>query len=180
MKNIHTIYDIINTLIMQYRKLTELVKLSNNPRIISKEDMSRLEDSIAKFWVLEGRPLILSNRTGSLVIIAGNQRYTACKKLGIKEVPTVLMEWLSEEDEGEIVIRDNISNGSWNWDTLANEWDSLPLLDFGLDIPDFSSPEEPEKERIKTQKFTLQFTSEEVMLTAIRILEDNAVDFLIK
>lgn len=165
---------------MQYRKLTELTKLPNNPRTITKEDIARLEDSIAKFWVLEGMPLILSNRTGKLVIISGNQRYTVAKKLWLEKVPTELMEGLTEEEEGEIMIRANINNWKWEWNTLANEWDSLPLLDFGLDIPDFSSPEEPEKEKTKTQKFTLQFTSEEVMLTAIRILEDNAVDFLIK
>lgn len=77
---------------MEYRKLSELVKLTNNPRTIEKTDMDRLTASIAKFGVLPGRPLILSNRTGELVIICGNQRYEVCKKLKIQEVPTDLME----------------------------------------------------------------------------------------
>lgn len=66
---------------MEYRKLTDLKKLENNPRTISIEDMERLQASIQKFGVLEARPLILSNRTGELVIIGGNMRYEACKKL---------------------------------------------------------------------------------------------------
>ena len=95
---------------MEIRKLSELKKLENNPRTIKSEDMDRLIASIKKFGLLEARPLILSNRTGELVIIGGNMRYEACKKLGIKEVPTELIENLSEEDERELVIRDNVSN----------------------------------------------------------------------
>ena len=76
---------------MQYRKLSELSKLSNNPRKISESDMARLLESVKKFGILEGRPLLLSDRTGELVIIGGNQRYEAAKKLGIEEVPTELL-----------------------------------------------------------------------------------------
>lgn len=95
---------------MEMRKITELKKLENNPRTISKEDFAKLEASIKKFWILKARPLILSNRTWELVIIRWNQRYEVAKKLWIKEVPTELIEWLSEEDEKEIMIRDNVLN----------------------------------------------------------------------
>jgi len=115
-------------------KLSELKKLQNNPRTISKEDMERLKTSIKKFGVLEARPLILSNRTWELVIIGWNQRYEACKQLWIKEVPTELIEWLSEEDEKEIIIRDNVSNGEWDMDMLANEWDEKDLKDWWVEL----------------------------------------------
>ncbi len=59
---------------MEYRNITELKKLENNPRIITNSDMNKLVESIKKFGVLEARPLILSNRTGELVIIGGNMR----------------------------------------------------------------------------------------------------------
>lgn len=131
---------------MEYRKLTDLTKLPNNPRTISIEDMERLQASIQKFWVLEARPLILSNRTGELVIIGGNMRYEACKKLGIKEVPTELIEGLSEADEKEIIIRDNVSNGSWDMDTLANEWSSEPLIAWWVDISFWGKEEKEEKD----------------------------------
>jgi len=117
-----------------YRKITELEKLEWNPRTIKKEDMDRLIQSIKSFWVIEWRPFLLSNRTGKLVIIWWNQRYEACKKLWIKEVPTHLIEWLTEEQEKEIIIRDNVSNGEWDMDLLANEWDTQSLIDWGVDI----------------------------------------------
>lgn len=124
---------------MQYRKLTELKKLDNNPRTIKKQDMDKLVESIKNNQdYFEARPLILSNRTGELVILGGNQRYEAAKKLGLKQVPTHLIEGLTEEREREIVIRDNVANGEWDWDILANEWDAEELEDWGLDLPSFA------------------------------------------
>lgn len=120
-----------------HRKLSELTKLENNPRYIKDEDFDRLCQSIKDNPdYFEARPLILSNRTGSLVIIAGNQRFEAAKKLGLKKVPTFLIENLTEEREREITIRDNVNNGSWDWDKLANEWQEIDLKNWGIDIPE--------------------------------------------
>jgi DNA modification methylase len=115
-------------------KLSELKKLEWNPRTIKKEDLDKLTKSIEKFWVIEWRPFLVSNRTGENIIIWWNQRYEVCKKLGIKEVPVHIMEWLTEEEEKEIIIRDNISNWEWDWDILANEWDKDELEEWGLDV----------------------------------------------
>lgn len=122
---------------MQYRKLTELKKLTDNPRIIRDKEFKNLCQSIKdnpKFF--EARPLILSDRTGELVIIAGNQRYEAAKALKMKEAPTYLMEGLTEEKEKEITIRDNTNQGEWSMDDLANAWGDLPLADWGVKIPE--------------------------------------------
>ena len=122
---------------MQYRKLTELKKLPNNPRIIRDKQFKTLCDSIRdnpKYF--EARPVILSNRTGEMVIIAGNQRYEAAKYLKLKEVPTFLIEGLDEAKEREIIIRDNISNGEFDMSALANEWSDLPLVEWGVDLPE--------------------------------------------
>lgn len=110
--------------------------------------MEKLMASISKFWVLEWRPFLLSNRTGELVIIGWNMRYEACRKLKIEEVPTHLIEWLTEDDEKEIIIRDNVSNGEWDMDMLANEWADQPLGEWWLkaDIPMIT---EEEKEQIE-------------------------------
>ena len=48
---------------------------------------------------------------------------------------------LTEEREKEIIIRDNVSNGQWDFDLLANEWDVDQLEDWGLDIPNFERDE---------------------------------------
>ena len=126
----------------KHRKLTELKKLPNNPRQIKSEDFDKLCTSIKNSPdYFEARPLILSDRTGELIIIAGNQRYEAAKTLKLKEVPTFLISDLTEEREKEIIIRDNVSNGMWDWDMLANEWDADELADWGIDVPimqDFS------------------------------------------
>lgn len=116
-----------------YRKLTDLKKLPNNPRTIKKADMEKLKQSVKNNPdYFEARPLILSNRTGELVIIAGNQRYEAAKALGMTEVPTFLLENLTEKREEEIIIRDNVNNGEWDMDKLA-DWNIDDLHDWGLD-----------------------------------------------
>ena len=118
---------------MQYRKLTELKKLPNNPRIIKDKQFKTLCDSIRDNpEYFEARPVILSNRTGEMVIIAGNMRYEAANTLKLKEVPTYLIEGLTEAKEREIVIRDNISNGDFDFGLLANAWSDLPLVDWGV------------------------------------------------
>ena len=122
---------------MEYRKLTELKKLPNNPRVIRDKQFKTLCDSIRdnpKYF--EAQPVILSNRTGEMVIIAGNQRYEAAKYLKLKEVPTFLIEGLDEAKEREIIIRDNISNGEFDMSALANEWSDLPLVEWGVDLPE--------------------------------------------
>ena len=121
---------------MEYRKLDDLEKLEGNPRIIKDKEFKTLCDSIRdnpKYF--EARPLILSDRTGDLVIIAGNQRYEAAKVVGLQEVPTFLIAGLTEAKEREIVIRDNVSNGEFDFELLANEWGDLPLVEWGVGLP---------------------------------------------
>jgi hypothetical protein len=144
---------------MQKRKLSELKKLPNNPRTIKDKSFKSLCDSIKNNpEYFKARPLILSDRTGELVIIAGNQRYEAAKHLKLVEVPTFLIENLTEEKEKEIIIRDNVANGEWDFDILANEWGDFPLIDWGLEIPSFGGDNiEIDEESLNTDciiKFT--------------------------
>lgn len=109
-----------------------------NPRKISDSQFKILcksiQDNISYF---EARPIILSDRTGEFIVIAGNQRYKAAKHLKLKKVPIYLMKDLSLEQEKEIVIRDNISNGDWDWDILnTGAWGEISdLEEWGMDIP---------------------------------------------
>lgn len=121
---------------MQYRKLSELKKLEGNPCFIKDKKFKNLCQSIKKIpKFFEARPLILSNRTGELIVIAGNQRYEAAKKLKLTEAPTYLMEGITEEQEREITIRDNVRDGEWDFDALANSWSDLPLIEWGVPLP---------------------------------------------
>lgn len=119
----------------KYRKVNELQLLDINPRFIRDNDFKKLCDSLkANTDYFEARPLILSNRTGQLVVIAGNMRLRAANELGLKEVPTVLLPNLTEEREKEIVIRDNVSNGEWDYDTLSTSFTDVPLGEW-MDLP---------------------------------------------
>jgi len=119
----------------QYRPLKDLHKLEGNPRQIRDKQFQILVQSIKDNPdYFEARPIILSNRTGKLVIIAGNQRYEAAKVAGLKEVPTCLLEGLTLEREREIIIRDNISLGQFDMDILANEWEVEDLEAWGVEL----------------------------------------------
>lgn len=125
-----------------YRPLDSLKQLENNPRYIKKEDFERLCASVQNNPELfEAQPIILSNRTGENVIIAGNQRYKAALEVGLKEVPTILLEGLTEAKEREIIIRTNVQNGKWDYDILSSgAWGEVEeLADWGVEGVDFLS-----------------------------------------
>jgi len=156
---------------MEYRKLSEIKKLEGNPRVIRDKEFKTLCNSIRdNSEYFEARPVILSNRTGELIIIAGNQRYEAAKSLKLKQVPTFLIEGLTELKEKEIIIRDNISNGDFNFDILANEWSDLPLVDWGVDLPEdwigdvagIDAPELRDGDRAPFQQMTFTLHDDQV------------------
>lgn len=146
----------------QYRPIADIEMLHNNPRFIKDADFKTLCDSLkANPEFFEARPLILSDRTGILTVIAGNMRLRAAIEIGLKEVPTVLIPKLTKEKEEEIIIRDNVSNGSWDMDALANEWSHLPLEEWGA--PVWETPEEDEEvddkpEKQSVVKLTIEFS----------------------
>ena len=151
-----------------YRNLSDIKPLDNNPRKISKEQLATLKKSISENpEYFEARPIILSDRTGELVIIAGNQRYRACKELKFKEVPTILLSGLTEAKEREIIIRDNVNNGEWD-DELLADWNADELKEWGVEIhemleDDACGGQMKETERLSELKFdTPYYQPEEI------------------
>lgn len=119
----------------QHIELSKLKPHPDNPRVIKDKQFNILCESIAANPDLfEARPLLLSNRTGELVIIGGNQRFAAAKKLGLKTAPCALFEGLTIEREKELMVRDNVQNGDWNWSELG-KWDVGGLESWGLEFP---------------------------------------------
>jgi hypothetical protein len=109
----------------------------NNPRVIKDDKFQKLVTSIIEFpQMLELRPIVV-NDDG--VVLGGNMRLRACQEAGLKEVPVIKASQLSEEQQKEFIIKDNIGFGEWDWDALANEWDGEKLAEWGLDnIPNFN------------------------------------------
>lgn len=129
-----------------YRDISKLKLYEHNPRRISKKQFEKLKQSIEQDpEFFEVRPLLLSDRTGQLVVVGGNQRLRASKALGLDKVPTILMHGLSEEQERRIIIKDNHSYGSFDMDELANSWDMSELQDLGVEVDfgNFAHKDEP-------------------------------------
>ena len=123
----------------------EIVKISdvkvnpNNPRLIKDDKFAKLVQSIKDLpQMLAIRPIVVNT---DMVVLGGNMRLKACKEAGLKEVPIIIADNLTEEQQREFLIKDNVSGGEWDWQMLANDWDTEQLNDWGLDIPNF----EPEQ-----------------------------------
>jgi DNA modification methylase len=59
---------------------------------------------------------------------------------GLKEVPIIVADQLTDAQKGEFIIKDNVGFGEWDWDLLANEWDVEALMDWGLELPFDNTP----------------------------------------
>ena len=84
--------------------------------------------------MLELRPIVVD---GNMVVLGGNMRLKACIAAGLKEVPIIVADQLTEEQKAEFIIKDNVGFGEWDWDQIANEWEIEKLDAWGLDIPNF-------------------------------------------
>ena len=123
---------------MEIKKITDIKVNPNNPRLIKDDKFAKLVKSIKEFpEMLSIRPIVVNQ---DMVILGGNMRYKACKEAGLKEIPVIVTD-LTEEQQREFLIKDNTSGGEWDWEILANEWDSTELEEWGLDLPDFSGKE---------------------------------------
>lgn len=111
----------------------------SNPRTIRDDKFQKLVRSIQEFpQMLSLRPIVVND---DMVVLGGNMRLKACKEAGLKEVPVIKASDLTEEQQREFIIKDNVGFGEWDWDAIANEWDAEQVTDWGLDIPDFKGVE---------------------------------------
>lgn len=102
-----------------YRKLSEMHPNPKNPRKQGDDGIVPLAESIeANPQFFEARPILLSDRTGQLVIIGGERRWEAAQYLEMENAPSILLKGLTEEMEDEILIRDNTHAGKWDEEKL--------------------------------------------------------------
>lgn len=111
----------------------------NNPRIIKDDKFAKLVKSINEFpQMLNLRPIVVND---DMVVLGGNMRLKACKEAGLKEIPIIKASELTEQQQKEFIVKDNVGYGEWDWSDLANNWDAEQLQDWGLDIPGFDAIE---------------------------------------
>jgi len=116
----------------QQVKISKVKGNPNNPRVIKNDKFKKLVKSIQEFpEMLKLRPIVVDE---DFIVLGGNMRLKASKEAGLKEVWIEVAEGLTEEQKKEFIVKDNVGFGEWEWDMLANEWDSVQLAEWGLDV----------------------------------------------
>ena len=114
------------------RKIDEIIPYENNPRS-NDEAVDYVAKSIEEFGFKV--PIILDKNN---IIVTGHTRLKAAKKLGLKEVPTIMADDLTDEQIKAFRLADNkVSEyATWNDDLLNIELQDLDIdmSDFGFDI----------------------------------------------
>ena len=147
---------------MKTIKLSAIKPNENNPRYITEEKFEKLVNSIIMFpKMMQLRPMVIKDN----VLLGGNMRRKAIAEIAnrieadnltkkqkesilenaavfdLVKVGEIPADWvanaddLTEEQQQEFIVKDNVGFGSWDWDALANEWDAGELAEWGLDLP---------------------------------------------
>ena len=132
-------------------EINKLKPNKNNPRVIKDDKFKKLVKSIKEFpEMLELRPIVVDE---DMTILGGNMRHKACIEAGLKEVYIKIAKGLTDKQKEEFIVKDNVGFGEWEWDILANQWDSVQLTEWGLDvwineddIKEIQNPENQESE----------------------------------
>ncbi len=172
--------------------ISTLRENENNPRNINKHKFEKLKNSIKDFpEMLALRPIVVDKDN---VILGGNMRYKASKELGLKKVYIIQAENLSDAQAKEFIIKDNVGFGDWDWDILANSWDTSLLTDWGMDVwknsDDFSfdledeEDEKDEKRKISDDNYSsfeiIMYHENKIKLLSVlsKIKKDKQLDKL--
>lgn len=129
---------------MEKVKISNVIPNKDNPRLIKDQKFKKLVKSIKEFpEMLKLRPIVVNK---NMVVLGGNMRLKASVEAGLKEVWILKADNITEEQEKEFIVKDNIGFGDWDWDILANEWDTKELQDWGMDVwnPSLESEYTPE------------------------------------
>ena len=138
-----------------YKKVQDLIPYINNSRTHSEEQVNQIVASINEFGFTN--PLLIDEKDN---IIAGHGRLMASKKLGMEEVPCIVLEGLTEAQKKAYIIADNkmALNAGWDDELLKIELENLKELDFDLELTGFNVDElddifqtEEEKEIIEDE-----------------------------
>ena len=163
------------------KKLADIVPYANNTKKHDETQIKNVAESIKKYgWV---QPIVIDN-DGTIVI--GHCRALAAEKLGMEEVPCVVVSDLTEEEINALRIVDNKTNESpWDFDLLSAELPEIDLSDFEFDFefggedysPDDFGEEfslaDGDKPEICQMTFTLHARQKELIEHAIQQVKES-------
>ena len=118
-----------------YQKVTDLIPYVNNSRTNSEEQVKQIAASIKEFGFTN--PILIDENKG---VIAGHGRLLAAGKLALAEVPTIVLEGLTEAQRKAYVIADNklALNAGWDFEMLKLELEELSNLKFDFELTGFA------------------------------------------
>jgi hypothetical protein len=128
-------------------KIEDIKPNLDNPRFIKDASFKKLVTSIKELPVMTGLREVIIDKNN--VVIGGNMRYRAAKEAGWSEIDVKMFtEEMALENNKltgknksyedyvrEIIIKDNVSGGEWDYNLLANEWKEEELEQWGVDLP---------------------------------------------
>ena len=123
---------------IEFWRLDRLVPFARNARTHSDEQVAQIAASIAAFGF--NNPVLVDTNAG---IIAGHGRFLAARKLGLDEIPVVVLDHLSETQKRAYILADNRigENAGWDEEVLAAELGDLQTADWRLELLGFSEEE---------------------------------------
>lgn len=151
------------------RKIKDLHPAEYNPRQLHEKQYQDIKKSLSKFGFVD--PVIVnSNKERENVIVGGHQRCKVWKDMGHDEVPCFYVD-LSLEEEKELNVRLNKNTGEWDFDFLANNFDTDELITWGfneyelglvddVDLDKFFEDDDQE-EKDEQPKIVLEYTQED-------------------
>lgn len=115
-------------------KIEKLIPYRNNARTHSDEQVEKIAKSMREFGFIN--PVLVD---GKFNIIAGHGRVLGAKKLGMKEVPCLFIEDLTEEQKRAYIIADNrlAEDAGWDKEMLKIELEELQNLNFDISLTGF-------------------------------------------
>lgn len=118
--------------------IDRLVPYQKNSRTHSQLQVQQIARSIQRFGFTN--PILVDSEDG---ILAGHGRLAAARDLGLREVPVIVLDHLSQTERRAYLIADNqlALNAGWDTAVLQQEIAALSLADFELDVLGFDLDE---------------------------------------
>lgn len=123
---------------MEMINIEELIPYVNNARTHSEKQINKLRSSLREFGFVN--PVLIDSKKN---VIAGHGRIAAAKAEGIKKIPCVYVDYLTDAEKKAYILADNrmAMDAGWDEEILKIELESLQDMDFDLSLTGFDDIE---------------------------------------